>query len=748
MKKYLLAITLLSDLCTSNGGIYNDSVDTEASYDSYGLPYIPAKRIKGSLRECAQELNDWGDNIDINRLFGMPGNQRGCLSVRNAHIKDHDQYIRDLNSFSRHHGDKALTHPQNVLRCFTYLRNQTSIDSASGVADDTSLRTMRVVSKGNVFYADIELPEEDEIIADLKKCCAVYRHMGVARTRGFGEIKAELLPAERNEGHTGKEYEGFGNYSGSNVSEKDREFSESLDEKETRYKLTYQLDLLEPVICKSVNGQEEKSLDYIDGGKILGCVAGLMKQKGKSDEDFIKLMKEDEGIIFSNAYISDHGQRLEEVPAYFYTIKNNGKDIRCKAYQKKNSENNEDAGLQLNAMKHCYVAYTGKNELTRYTVDMEEHYHHRRPLDKSIGHVRESFSNDNEMGKFYQISAICPGQSYEGFIEGSARQINEIRSVFTGTEYVYLGYGSSSEYGKSRLVIKEDCSAINPDHKPAETTKGFAVVLNSPTVIYNEKATYSTDKKDLINEINAALNIQNVPSDAETFINLTSVGGFNVTWEHRKPTLMAFDKGSAIIYKDIPVPKTDEGTIFLGERNSEGYGEAIIKPIEEDGCYQWILKKPESKVDGFENTKKSESAWENESNIIHDIAGNIFKDYLEKQAIDAADSNYKANELSGLKPTISNMLLMCKNDNSLDAIKKDCDKRFKVVDESKKEKGCTAEKIMKKTEALYETSVNAFKKYYGLKDFEADEGEKVFLLHCYLVYLKYKARQEKDGDES
>ena len=63
MTDYLMKIRLLSDLCVADGGIYNSSIDTDICYDSYGLPFIPAKRIKGCLRECGIELRDWGKNF-------------------------------------------------------------------------------------------------------------------------------------------------------------------------------------------------------------------------------------------------------------------------------------------------------------------------------------------------------------------------------------------------------------------------------------------------------------------------------------------------------------------------------------------------------------------------------------------------------------------------------------------------------------------------------------------------------------
>ena len=55
-----LYIKLLSDLCTYSGESYNSMVDTDVVYDKYGIPYIPAKRIKGCIREAALELLEFG----------------------------------------------------------------------------------------------------------------------------------------------------------------------------------------------------------------------------------------------------------------------------------------------------------------------------------------------------------------------------------------------------------------------------------------------------------------------------------------------------------------------------------------------------------------------------------------------------------------------------------------------------------------------------------------------------------------
>ena len=55
-----ITIKLLSDLCTASGETHNSMVDTDIVYDEYGIPYIPAKRIKGCIREAALEMMEMG----------------------------------------------------------------------------------------------------------------------------------------------------------------------------------------------------------------------------------------------------------------------------------------------------------------------------------------------------------------------------------------------------------------------------------------------------------------------------------------------------------------------------------------------------------------------------------------------------------------------------------------------------------------------------------------------------------------
>lgn len=88
-----ISITLLSDTCISDGERYNSYIDNDICYDKYGLPYIPAKRIKGCLRESAMEVNDMGGKIDIDSLFGKTDSITAGASFGNGKLKDEADYM-------------------------------------------------------------------------------------------------------------------------------------------------------------------------------------------------------------------------------------------------------------------------------------------------------------------------------------------------------------------------------------------------------------------------------------------------------------------------------------------------------------------------------------------------------------------------------------------------------------------------------------------------------------------------------
>ena len=72
-------------------------------------------------------------------------------------------------------------------------------------------------------------------------------------------------------------------------------------------------------------------MDYIEGAKLLGCISELLKKDGQ--ESFAELCEKGK-LRCSNAYLSMDGERLMEVPASLYAIKNDKQHYIDKLYEK------------------------------------------------------------------------------------------------------------------------------------------------------------------------------------------------------------------------------------------------------------------------------------------------------------------------------------------------------------------------------------------------------------------------------
>lgn len=699
MKKYIINIKLLSDMCVSDGGVYNSMLDIDVCYDKYGIPYIPAKRLKGCLREAAIELNDWGEDIKIDKIFGNKGSYEnaGNMVISNAYIEEYENIISEIIESPGH----FLYHPQRILNNYTYIRNQTSIDYETGIADDSSLRSMRVIKKGIEFNAEVQLDEA--LKSDLEKCVKILTNMGVSRTRGLGEVKATLIDSEK---------------------ESDQGDDKYVEHAEVIY---YELYLKEPVITLSASGLQEKARDYIDGASIMGVVLSRLNSQEKEN-----ILKNISKIYFSNAYISQNGRRYTEIPAYISSIKNNHNEFVNNLYYDR--EKNE--GIQINSAKHAFV-YMRNDGLEKINVDMEQRYHHRRPDDKSIGKARQRDGGDSD---FYQIESINSGQTFSGFITGNPEMIKVIYNTICCSRECRVGYGRSAEYGLANIKITRTESLST---RKKVLTNRFVVKLNSPAIIYNGRAMYSVSTNDLIEEVLSALNVDVEMvdmSNTHKYVNYTSVGGYNVTWNMRKPTLTAFDKGSSIdICLKENKPLELPSILFVGERNTEGYGECEIIVPDAYGQGKGAIVKGDTVNDYIKIDIKSKTLGQM-------LAKKAMDEYIKELVIDKV-SKTRVNEKT--KATVSNMILMCKELGSVEKINEAVEKRYSKKTGGKEDKKEIAQSILRtaKEEISKDNFYNQFEDKYGITgEYHDDELYCMTFLKLYLQELKYKARPERIGE--
>ncbi len=216
MTEFILRIELKSDALIGKGEGWGATIDNDIVFDYLGLPYIPAKRIKGSLRESALEVAEIFELSGINNktsgyikeLFGRVGNMRsGPLEFSNCYLENYSINRQWLEWLIYSEGN--LFSKELILKTFTSIKQHTAIEKngeKKGVAKEPSLRTSRVLKKDNVFFGKlIFLHEIDhEIVQFLVYSVMNLRYIGTNRNRGLGFVECRLLDSDGKD--AGKEY--------------------------------------------------------------------------------------------------------------------------------------------------------------------------------------------------------------------------------------------------------------------------------------------------------------------------------------------------------------------------------------------------------------------------------------------------------------------------------------------------------------------------------------------------------------
>lgn len=214
-----IRIELRSDAAPGAGTGEAGGVDRDVTHDAYGLPLLPARRLKGCLREAALEVQEAlqqagrGELLEteiIEGLFGsayQTNSRPGYLQLSDAKLEQAAELQPWLKWAAQKEKDAKDTNkeanlfgPAAVLATYTGLRAQTSLSRLTGGPLPNSLRVSRVICRGCRFIAEasLERPVNAPEIAEpalrqaLAWSCLALRHIGLSRNRGLGWVKASL----------------------------------------------------------------------------------------------------------------------------------------------------------------------------------------------------------------------------------------------------------------------------------------------------------------------------------------------------------------------------------------------------------------------------------------------------------------------------------------------------------------------------------------------------------------------------
>lgn len=544
--KTKLKVKLLSPLLSGDGESSMGVIDSDVCFDDVGIPFIPAKRIKGLLSEIAYENPK--DEKTLDDLFGIMGSQEGHLIINNGYIKD---YHSIYNALKRKIKEKTI-YPEQIREYFTSIRTQTTIND-KGVAKEHSLRTMRVINKDKdrVFEFDINLDSKEE--SDLlKECCEKLTHMGTKRSRGFGHVKCTLDECDFKK-------------------DEENEENQKNEKNLKKDKIKYILTLESQVLMSSRGSDFEACDDYISGNSILGYFANRYIKNHSEDE--FKNAFFYSNLKFNNAYISSDGE-TEFFPAPLCFVKEKIEDKKFHNIALKDLDD-----IQIKNLKASYIGKKDDNYM-RIEPKFEIEYHHARPKDKGIGKSLESTGETYlESGQYFQFKVLSKGQKFIGSIEGEPEKISEILSVLPKDQIITIGRSRTSQYGRVKFeIISEENETQEKDIQIAADEK-FVFLLISPMILHDPEGNIIPDYKSLLenDNIKACVKVEDVK---RVFLNFTTISGYNAKWGLPRPQVDAIDKGSVLVFEaKEDFKSSDLENKAYGMMQSRGFGRIKILKI-------------------------------------------------------------------------------------------------------------------------------------------------------------------------
>ena len=556
-----IVLTLCSDLCPANGGAFNSGIDIDVCCDALGIPYIPSRRLKGCLREAAEDIGC--DKID--EIFGKPGAAAGG-SLRfssDARISDYDAAGEELRAFE----------PEKVLELFTYVRAGTAIEN--GAAKPGSLRFTRVVKQYSPadgqplqFVAECEIDSRyTEAMADI---CKALRNIGYRRNRGFGAVRCRFAPGEDGK----KQY--F-----------------PMMETGKRYTLPITITNTVPLVLSGRNDDETET--YIGGGQILGALAWA--HPDKDSDDFANLFLRG-GIVFSNCVPGTMPAplcyaKMKRAGIYINRAKDKipENDTPKPLKNKYLDENNQVIEAKQEVVCHHRVQTKERAALLYtpspaiITSDLQSFCRHASLSSPCVALVRDgsSASHDGKNPRksdviiagerVYTQTALCAGQVFTGTISGNGEYLRQLEPLLAG-RMLRIGKSKTAQYAACKIVVgKAEEISLRPPEIIVPGKETAVILLADALLLKN--GVYTTDRDVLLEAIGLGAEIR----EEKTSLEYRTIAGYSGVWNLKKPHARAFKAGSVLVYKsiDAAVPKE----FSIGERRHEGFGLCKVMTLED-----------------------------------------------------------------------------------------------------------------------------------------------------------------------
>lgn len=627
-----IKIDLLSYTLTGSGegaGI----IDSDVVLDDFGFPYIPSRRIKGVLRESAQEVCDIlgiNDYKIVNSIFGKDGFTEGKLHIGNLYINDYKEIKEEIENLKNDNDSlyKNFVNSLKITSYYTTIRQQTSIEEDNGIAKKGSLRTFRVLKPGLKFEGELyeinPLTKKEKAILYL--AVINLKRIGTSRNRGFGEIRCSIEGIEFD--NLDKAIQDLKNGIDKTEEIKYSDLKFQGNKSKNIKILPYKITALSPILIAKEIGEQNTiyTEKYIPSTTIRGLFAnkfinelGLGKIAHKNNDFYNMFLRGD--IIVTPAYpLKNH--RIYYPALYLH--KEKGKDSNP-VYNILEEVPNDIKTKPLNRM-----IYYIDDKIYTYDISTTFYFHNTR--DRVKGH---STGED-----IFYYEAINEGEEFKGFIIGDEGYFEGIKNLFKEKFNSFIGRSKSAQYG----LVKIEFGDLKDTDMLEIEDKEFIIVAISPIILHNDWGFSEVSEKTLKNYLKKHFNdcdiiVEKIIARTEYVENFVGIWGMKNTRE------LAYSPGSAfkIIVKgcDNLEEKLNNLLIYgFGEKTDLGFGRVKI---------YWDLNE-EYDMDG-EKEKFRHIYPQKSYLIISDIVNREIKEFIKYKGFERAgkfkDQKKISNNLIG-----------------------------------------------------------------------------------------------------
>ena len=606
-----LKITLRSDLCAGNGESVGNSVDTDVCMDRAGLPYIPARRLKGCLKQAASELErmEYEDAAEKKRrLFGDAYGNEGCLFLQDAVIKDAAALREFLTEKipcddpeEKNGGKipdivKRMASASHIGRMFSTVRGQTRLEN--GVKVDNTLRFTRVISHYDPFTLEdgvemeFEAPfylenEDPELLRYLEDCCRATRHIGTSRNRGLGNVSITIC---RKENGTGK----------GRVKEKgERKNREILDrmKPEERVKITFLITLDAPV---TLPGCDELNTS-IPARSVIGCLAGNYLRKGTAEDKVFRSLFLNGDVCWSALTPVIGGVISDPVPMMLVKLKNGGNRL----INHLSEENEAWKMLKPKTLDGAFASMhmsPDRKNVSWVTAEPSIHTSYHYAIHTTVRDEAQSFGNTERI--LYTQDSVDAGMIYGGTVSCSAGMAEEVIRCLTEAD-LRFGRSRSAQYAACSLYGWPQIEADREEKLQTEEGQKVYVILKSDLALQKDGC-YVTDSGTVRSALAQELGIsEEIPEGCQDYCRYHTVGGYQNMWQMQKMQVPVVRAGSVYCFRSSGecLPRM----IRTGQFVQEGFG---VCRIYTEGEMKTASRAEEGMIDraGQENGDKRKYA--------------------------------------------------------------------------------------------------------------------------------------------